>query len=80
VRPDKALPGSVHLHCTDSEGEWLVHPDGRVEAIHAKGDAAIRGPASDLLLALYTRVPLSAVEVIGDAGLAAELVARINTE
>lgn len=80
VRPDQPLAGSVHLHCTDVAGEWFVHPDGRVEPIHAKGDAAIRGTASDLLLALYTRVPIDDLELIGDASLAHELVARINTE
>ena len=56
----------MHLHCTDVEGEWIVQPDGRVEPIHAKGDAALRGTASDLLLALYNRVPLDALDVIGD--------------
>lgn len=80
ARPENPLPGSVHIHCTDTEGEWFVHPDGRVEAIHAKGDAAIRGTASDLVLALYTRIPIGDLEVIGDASLAHELVARINTE
>jgi uncharacterized protein (TIGR03083 family) len=80
VRPEQPLPGSVHLHCTDTTGEWLLHADGRVEAIHAKGDVAVRGTASDLLLALYTRVPLTDLDVIGDAPLAHELVARINTE
>lgn len=80
ARPDKPLPGSVHLHCTDTDGEWFVHPDGRVERVHAKGDVAIRGTASDLLLALYTRVPIGDLDVIGDASLAHELVARIGTE
>lgn len=80
VRPDKPLPGSVHIHCTDADGEWVIHSDGRVDPVHAKGDVAIRGSASDLLLALYTRVPLGDLEVIGDADLAGELVARINTE
>lgn len=80
VRPDRPLPGSVHLHCTDTDGEWFVHPDGRVEPIHAKGDVALRGTASDLLLALYTRVPLDELDVIGDPSPAHELVARINTE
>jgi len=64
------LPGSVHLHCTDVDGEWFVHPDGRVEPIHAKGDVALRGTASDLLLALYSRVPLDALDVIGDRAVA----------
>ncbi len=60
------LPGSVHLHCTDFDGEWFVHPDGQVEPIHAKGDVALRGRASDLLLGLYSRVPLDQLDVIGD--------------
>ncbi len=34
---------------------------------HAKGDVAARGPASDLLLLLYGRLDLDAVEVLGDA-------------
>src|SRR5688500_3438636 len=58
ARPDKPLPGTVHVHCTDVDGEWFIHPDGRVERTHAKGDAALRGTASDLLLAIYGRVPL----------------------
>ena len=49
-----ALAGSVHLHCTDVAGEWLVGDDGHggydVTRAHAKGDAAVRGPAADLLL------------------------------
>jgi len=80
VRPDKQILGTVHLHCTDTEGEWFVHPDGRVEVIHAKGDVAIRGEASAMLLALYKRVGLNAVELIGNDALARELVERINTE
>jgi uncharacterized protein (TIGR03083 family) len=80
VKPDIPLEGSVHIHCTDTVGEWFIHPDGRVEAIHAKGDVALRGTASDLLLSLYTRVPITALEVIGDDGLAHELVARLGTE
>jgi uncharacterized protein (TIGR03083 family) len=64
------LPGSVHLHCTDVDGEWFVHPDGRVEPIHAKGDVALRGSASNLLLALYGRVPADNLDVIGDRAVA----------
>jgi uncharacterized protein (TIGR03083 family) len=80
VGPDKPLPGTVHLHCTDTDGEWFVHADGRVERIHAKGDVAVRGTASDLLLALYTRIPLDRLDVIGDAPLAHRLVEVVNTE
>jgi len=42
------IGGSVHFHCTDTEGEWLIRFDEgavTVEAGHAKGDAAVRGPA-----------------------------------
>ncbi len=80
VREDKPLPGSVHVHCADVEGEWLVHRDGRVDRAHAKGDVAIRGPASDLLLALYRRVPVAALDLVGEAAVADEFIARINTE
>ena len=78
VNEKKPLPGTVHLHCTDTAGEWFIHGDGRVEALHAKGDVALRGTASDLLLALYSRVPLEALDVIGDAALAAQFVGKLN--
>jgi predicted lipid carrier protein YhbT len=61
--------GTLHVHCTDVDGEWLVEPgeDGfTVRREHAKGDAALRGPALDLLLRLYNRG--DAGEVIGDPG------------
>jgi len=65
---------TVHLHCTDVDGEWLVtNRDGEVTitAEHAKGDVAARGSASDLLLFLWGRVPVDALEVFGDADLLA---------
>ena len=77
------IGGSVHLHSTDGEGEWLVTepvPLGRLEVAreHAKGDVAVRGGASDLLLLLWRRVDLDggAFEVFGDAEVARRLVAR----
>lgn len=73
------LPGSVHLHCTDTEGEWFIEPDGHVERAHAKGDVAVRGTASDLLLALYRRIDLDAVDVIGNDELARSLIERVDT-
>jgi predicted lipid carrier protein YhbT len=60
---------TMHLHSTDHEGEWLVRmePDGlRVSREHAKGDAAVRGPAADLLLVVVGRAPATTVEVLGD--------------
>ena len=80
VRGDKPLGGTVHLHLTDTEGEWFVHADGRVERLHQKGDVALRGSASDVLLVLYDRIPLDRLEVIGDGTRAKELLDRLNTE
>lgn len=72
--------GSLHLHCTDGPGEWsfeLVDGALSVTREHVKADAAIRGSASDLLLALWERVDLDAgaVEVFGDADVAASWTA-----
>lgn len=68
--------GTVHLHATDVHGEWLLSfGDGEVavEEGHAKGDAAVRGPAADLYLWLWGRQDLDALEVFGDAALATKL-------
>jgi uncharacterized protein (TIGR03083 family) len=70
--------GSVHLHATDTPGEWLVRFGAGAPVVtreHAKGDAALRGPASDLILALWKRVPLDRLEVIGDATAVERLLA-----
>jgi uncharacterized protein (TIGR03083 family) len=66
------IGGSVHLHCTDVDGEWTFQTDDgllRVDRGHAKGDAALRGPASSLLLVLWRRVRPGegGSEVLGDA-------------
>lgn len=68
--------GSVHVHLTDTPGEWLVRLAGtavEVTSGHAGADSALRGPASDTLLALWGRRPLDAppLEVLGDPELAA---------
>jgi uncharacterized protein (TIGR03083 family) len=57
---------------TDRGGEWLVTLTAagpEVENVHAKGDVAVRGTASDLLLLLYSRVGPERCEVFGDAAL-----------
>lgn len=69
VAPLDSPPGtSVHIHTTDVEGEWLVRLEEEpvLTREHAKGDAALRGPASDVLLALWGRLPPEAVEIHGD--------------
>ena len=73
---------TVHLHATDVPGEWLVGlgPDGlRVERGHAKGDAAVRGTASALLLWLWGRLRLDALEVFGEERAATRLRAAAAT-
>jgi hypothetical protein len=70
-RPDADLGGSLHLHCTDRPGEWLVRiATGTVDVrrVHDKGDAALRGTASDLLLWLWARAGVDRLEAFGDPG------------
>lgn len=66
--------GSLHVHCTDGPGEWLLVPDGQsivVTREHAKGAVAWRGSASALLLAVWGRVDPT-LDVIGDQAVSAE--------
>ena len=63
-------PRSI-VHCTDTPGEWLVRvADGTyvMTREHAKGDAALRGPAAALLMRLWGRPtePFGTVDVVGD--------------
>lgn len=71
----------VHLHATDAQGEWLIRfvdDDMVVEAGHGKGDVAVRGPAAELHLWLWGRLPLTGFEVFGDRG-AAEALREATT-
>jgi len=82
-REAPALPtvGSVHLHCTDGEGEWLVRLTDAGPVVtreHAKGDVALRGAASDLLLVGYGRLAPDAVETLGDPDLARAFLAAVR--
>jgi predicted lipid carrier protein YhbT len=64
----------LHFHSTDGDGEWLARLGAEglvVTREHAKGDVAVRGVASDLLLFLYGRVGTERLEVFGDAALLA---------
>jgi predicted lipid carrier protein YhbT len=79
------VAGSVHLHSTDADGEWVVtepDPSSRLAVTHehAKGDAAVRGSASDLLLLLWRRLNLDdhaeRFEVFGDRAVVDRLLAR----
>lgn len=70
----RALPaGSLHLHRTDGPGEWMLTSAGgavSVEHVHAKGDAALRGPGGALYLAMWNRIPLSDLELFGNEAVA----------
>jgi uncharacterized protein (TIGR03083 family) len=66
----------LHVHTTDDgpPGVWLVRGGSgalTLERGHGKGDVALRGPASPVLLTLLRRLPVSdpEVEVIGDPAL-----------
>ena len=71
VHPVEGLSGSLHLHATDVDGEWSLRlkPDGLDhDRSDTTADAAVRGPASDLLLWLVNREPpeSSALELVGE--------------
>lgn len=83
AQPDKPVGGSVHIHCGDVAGEWTIRPtEGGfdISREHAKGDCALRGGASDLLLALWRRVHLDAIDVVGNAEVAAQFVATTRLD
>jgi uncharacterized protein (TIGR03083 family) len=61
-----SLPGgaSMHLHATDSDGEWLIRFTGDSSGIawsrgHEKATVAVRGTVAELLLVTYGRIPWS---------------------
>lgn len=66
---------TLHLHATDDglgpQGEWTLTNDGRLSWSHShgKGAAAVRGPATELLLAIVRRKSAAdaGLEVLGDA-------------
>ncbi|HXH59226.1 maleylpyruvate isomerase family mycothiol-dependent enzyme [Iamia sp.] len=72
--PSELIGATLHLHCTDDglaagTGEWLIRlteAGAEITRAHAKGDAAVRGEASDILLAVWHRVPLDGLDVVGD--------------
>jgi uncharacterized protein (TIGR03083 family) len=65
-------PRSLHVHTTDSDGEWLVNigpTDVRVTVEHAPADCTLSGPASELFLLLWNRASTAGIAVDGDASL-----------
>lgn len=75
VRPTgEGMPsGSFHLHQTDGEGEFMLAVvDGVITVTHehGKGDAALRGTAEDLWLAVWRRGEMDHMEFFGDVAVA----------
>jgi uncharacterized protein (TIGR03083 family) len=74
---------SLHLHCTDAEGEWMIvlNPNGFTwEHGHGKGSVAVRGTASDMLLLTYGRLKPDGnrFQVFGDEGVLARWLASAH--
>lgn len=58
AQPTRVLSGTLHLHATDTPGEWWLDFDAEGLAPrreHAKADAAVRGPAPGLYLWVWNR-------------------------
>jgi uncharacterized protein (TIGR03083 family) len=68
--PYKGMSGTVHMHRTDGEGEWVVAlNDGEIPEVrhaHEKSAAAVRGSGSDLMLLVWRRRSPEDLEVLGD--------------
>jgi uncharacterized protein (TIGR03083 family) len=79
---------TIHLHATDPDladvegaGEWsiTVAPEGiALTHEHAKGDVAVRGPVSDLLLLLWNRRGTDGLQVFGDESILADWRAHVT--
>ena len=72
---------TVHLHATDGDGEWLIRAgegSASFERAHGKGDAAARGPVSDLLLLLWGRRRPDDLEVFGDRAALDTFLGRVD--
>jgi hypothetical protein len=62
-------PRSLRIRATDAAGDWLVRigPQGPVTGAGEDGaDCEVRGPASDLYLALWSRQDTAGLAVRGD--------------
>ena len=74
AKKNPELSATFHFHCTDTDGEWLTTFTAGVPSTtreHAKGQLAVRGPASSLALWAWNRLPASegGLEALGDTDL-----------
>jgi len=79
------LGGTAHVHCSDTDGEWMLTPgaDGiAVTREHGKGDVAFRGSAHLLLLTVWRRISVdealvAGAEVFGDRAVLDGLISSL---
>jgi uncharacterized protein (TIGR03083 family) len=75
-------PGRViGLHATDTDAHWVLDLTGDAMNWRSGDEPAVadlRAPVTDLLLALYRRIPVAAVEVTGDADLVDFWLERVS--
>lgn len=65
-------PRTLGVSATDTGAHWLLHVSSEpvvTERVDGAADATLRGPASDVYLALWNRLSLGALDAIGDAEL-----------
>lgn len=78
------LSGTVHLHATDTEGEWVIKEDESrnlsVVRRHEEADASLAASASDLLLTLYRRIGTDHADIHGDKRVLNRFLARTNLD
>jgi uncharacterized protein (TIGR03083 family) len=68
-KPRSGPPRTLHLHATDTNGEWLtrIAPEAiTTTREHADADCTVRGSASDLHMLLWNRLSPDDLEVEGD--------------
>ncbi|HEX5119379.1 MAG TPA: maleylpyruvate isomerase family mycothiol-dependent enzyme [Pseudonocardiaceae bacterium] len=59
---------SLHVHATDTDTHWLVRISEdrpRVERLAGTADRSVSGPANDVYLALWNRMPWDGLDVTG---------------
>jgi len=83
--PDaEPLSGSVHLHASDTQGEWVIREDEErklsIVRGHEHSDVALSATASDLLLILYRRFPPNEQAVHGDPSLLGRFLDRTDLD
>ncbi|MFD9703032.1 maleylpyruvate isomerase family mycothiol-dependent enzyme [Lentzea sp. NPDC059081] len=73
--------GSVHLHATDAEAEFVIDFTGAGPVVregHEKASVAVRGSVVDLVLAVYRRRSVYGLEVFGDRELLSLMLDRVR--